>query len=90
MTDEIGTGEALSNVRHLFLTDRKEDPQRRAFEEYRDAFNENSVRPCLASARKLVAAWDSFAEAMDLGPGAYDIVLLPGAWVCEPSNDEPF
>lgn len=71
--DMIVDGEAMSavegvDVTHLLgatmVIDMQQEPQRRAFQAYRVAFNENASDPNLRHAAELVRAWNSFADIM--------------------------
>ena len=56
------------DVTHLLGTsmviDLQQDPQRRAFNAYKVAFNANALDPNLRNAAWLVHAWNAFAEIM--------------------------
>ena len=74
--DRIVDGEAMAeiegnDVTHLIGTavvvDMQAEPQRRAFQAYKVAFNENAIDPNLKHAAALVHAWNAFADIMGIG-----------------------
>jgi hypothetical protein len=73
--DRIVDGVAMTavegnDVTHLVgsvvVIDMQEEPQRRAFNAYRVAFNANAADPNLRNAAALVSAWNDFADIMGL------------------------
>lgn len=73
--DAIVTGEAMSenegnDVTHpvgtSVVVDMQAEPQRRAFQAYKVAFNANAADPNLPHAAALVAAWNALADTVGL------------------------
>jgi len=73
--DEIVDGEAMAAVEGHDVTymlgsarvfDMHEEPQRRAFNAYRVAFNTNATDPNLKHAAALVHAWNDLADLMGI------------------------
>lgn len=73
--DSIVDGEAMSEIEGIDVThlvgtpvviDLQQEPQRRAFQAYKVAFNQNATDPNLPHAAALVGAWNAFADIMGI------------------------